>query len=125
MAIEITLPAISAGAEEIISIDCRNMLDVPSNEKVASVVVPANEEGYYNSAGVFTTPSTDLTLANEQVSTTILNIQNESVPIGKAILFTVEGQVAGRTYRILVTPTSDKVAPIPRVFPFWIRLPCV
>jgi hypothetical protein len=125
VAIEIELPAISEGAEEIISIDCRNMLDVPSNEKVASVVVPANEEGYWDEDGVFTTASTDLTLANEQASTTALSILNNTVPIGKAILLTVEGQQSGRTYRILVTPTSDKVAPIPRVFPFWIKLPCV
>jgi len=123
MAIEITLPSISEGAEEVISIDCRNMLDAPTDEKVASVAA-ATEVGWFDTAGVFTASSSDLTLANEQVSTTELNIVNEDVAIGKAVLLTVEGQVAGRTYRILVTATSDMVSPIPRVIPFWVRLPC-
>ncbi len=51
--------------------------------------------------------TTALTLASKAVNTAAVTVLDKAVAIGKAVQFSVSGQVAGTTYRIRVTATTD------------------
>jgi len=51
--------------------------------------------------------TSDLTIGNEAVSTTALIINDRSVPIGEAVQFNASGQVAGKSYQIKITVSTD------------------
>jgi hypothetical protein len=51
--------------------------------------------------------TTDLTFANVAVNTAILTIYGVSVAVGKAVQFKVSGQLAGVTYKIKLSATTD------------------
>ena len=52
--------------------------------------------------------SSDLTIANEAVSTAVLTINNTSVAVGEAVQFTVSGQLAATArYRVRITCATD------------------
>ena len=51
--------------------------------------------------------TTDLTLGSKVVSTAIVEISGIDVPIGEAVQFSVSGGVAGTTYTVNVSCTTD------------------
>lgn len=51
--------------------------------------------------------TSDLMISNAVVSSTALTIQGESVASGLAVTFRVTGGVAGTTYTIKITATTD------------------
>lgn len=51
--------------------------------------------------------TTDLTITNKAVNTAVVSILGESVAIGKAVQFSVTGVVAGTTYEVSITVTTD------------------
>jgi len=65
--------------------------------------------------------TTDLTLTNNAVSTTVLVVKNESVTVGMAVQFNMTGQLTGILYRIRVTVSTDDG----RTFVRDVRLNCV
>ena len=51
--------------------------------------------------------TTDLTIENVAVSSAALTILGETVALGEAVQFTVEGQQAGTLYTLVVTASTD------------------
>lgn len=100
---------ISAGATEVVSVDCIDFLD--SGELLTGTPTITEDT------------TTDLTLSNKVVSTTALTINDRTVAIGKAVQFKVTGQVAGVTYLVFVTCSTD--ATIARVAKFGLKMRCV
>jgi hypothetical protein len=94
MAIELEqTPTISEGDVDIVAVDCSPYLD--GGELLASVSQPVEQT------------TSDLTLANQSVSTTTLEILESEVAIGKALLFSVAGQQSGQQYTVRVTATTN------------------
>ena len=98
----------SVGATEIVTVSFRPMLR--SGELLVSTLV----------AEVTTS---DLAIANKQVSTTALVVRKTNVAIGQAVLFSITGQQAGTTYRVRVTATTDSTPA--RVIPYDVLIECV
>ena len=51
--------------------------------------------------------SSDLSFSNIGVSIIVLTINGNSVPIGRAVQFSVSGGIAGKRYEITITASSD------------------
>ena len=100
---------ISAGATEVVSVDCVDFLDTG--------------ELFTGTLTITEDTTTDLTLSNKVVSTASLTISDRTVAIGKAIQFKVTGQVAGVTYLVFITCTTD--ATVARVAKFGLKMRCV
>lgn len=100
---------ISAGATEVVSVDCLDFLD--------------SGELFTGTPTITEQTTTDLTLSNKTVNIAALTINDRVVAIGKAIQFKVVGQVAGVTYLIFITCTTDS-SPA-RVAKFGLRMRCV
>ncbi len=90
-------PEISAGDVDVVSVSAIHWLD----EGELLTGIPTVVE--------ITTAA--LTLGNKQINTTALTILGREVAIGQAVLFSVTGQVAGVTYRVRVTATTDGGGP--------------
>ena len=86
-------PKISAGETEVGSIDFQDLLD--SGELLTGTPT------------IVEVTTTALTLSNKVVNTAALTIDGRAVAIGKAVQFKTVGQVAGVTYRIRITVTTD------------------
>lgn len=91
MPIELDQREISVGDVERVAIDYTDWLD--AGESLSAVTVA--EES-----------TTDLTLSDEDVSAAALVILGRTVAAGRAALFTIEGQLAGK-YSIRVTVTTN------------------
>ncbi len=124
--------SISEGARRIVSVNCTKDLDADPSGGVGELIATADsitELGYFlgreEDGEKIISPSADLTLANLQVSSVVLLMNNKLVPVGKVFQFTVEGQTAPHVYVVQVTYTTDKVSPIPQVNVVDVLLPCV
>lgn len=51
--------------------------------------------------------TTDLVITNVAISLVALTINDRAVPIGRAVQFSVSGGLAGTTYDVRVTATTD------------------
>ena len=89
-----------------VSIDMRGVLDVGELLTGTPTIVEV------------TTP--DLTLASKAVNSTTLTINGVECVAGQAVTFTVSGGVAGSTYEIRVTVSSN--ASVPQTFVVAVRL---
>lgn len=86
-------PILSVGDVDVASIDFQDYLDAGELLTGTPTVVEIT--------------TTDLTLANKTVNTSALIIDGRSVAVGKAVQFKVSGQVAGKTYTVQVTVSTD------------------
>ena len=51
--------------------------------------------------------TTDLTISSESINSAAVEINGDTVAIGKAVMFSVAGATAGVLYTLLVTAASD------------------
>lgn len=86
----------AAGETVNVAVDLRGLLD--TGELLTGT--PTVEEVDPNSPG-------DLTLTNKVVNDAALTINGESVAIGQAVQFTCAGGIAGVTYTIRITVSTD------------------
>lgn len=84
-----SIPYISAGDVEMVAIDYTDHLD--SSELLTGTPTVTEQS------------TTDLTFANQAVSTGALTINGRSVVTGAAVQFKVSGQQATRTYRVRIS----------------------
>lgn len=86
------VPIISVDDTEIAAVDFTNLLD--SDETITSVSVVEET-------------TNDLTITNDQVNASAVDILNQEVAIGKAVLFEVEGQI-DPSYSVIITIITSK-----------------
>lgn len=89
------IPQKAASAKRAVAVSFVNKLD--DGELLNPAVTPTVDE----------IGTTDLTIANQAVSTAPLTISGETVAAGGAVQFTVDGGVAGKTYLIRVRADTD------------------
>ena len=83
----------TASEARLVSVDCRGKLNPDGTEDLSgSVTVPA---------------VSGITIANEAVSTAILSINGDDVPIGQAVQMLISGGTAGTTYTVSFTVGTD------------------
>ena len=87
------IPTVSVGDTEVGFIDLQDQLDAGELLTGTPTVVEQT--------------TSDLTIANVEVTTAAETILNRAVAIGKAIQFRVSGFQSGVTYRLRCTVTTD------------------
>ena len=99
---------LSEGDVEIVSIDYTNILD--GSEKLTSVEINVISGGLG-----------ELIIDNESINSEEVFIRHNTVNIGKAVQFTISGQLEGVQYIIEVTVTTDSSPERTLVRRFWFK----
>lgn len=88
----------AVGETETPAIDCRGHLNGAETVSSVSSIIEVDPATPHTEVS----PS-DLTIDNIAVSTGVLTIDGNSVPLGQAIQYRILGQQAGKEYTLLVT----------------------
>lgn len=102
---------ISAGATRMVAVSFAKWLDGLPGSPLLTGTPTVVEVSYWTTDPDVETVSTDLTLANKAINSSVLTINDREVVAGKAVQFSVSvpSDKAGRNYRVRITPTTDGV----------------